>query len=65
MVLQGTGVVRIVFACGVKLEDPREGLSTQPGDLTLRQGLSVWAPSRLNPFPGWNWPPTAKAMRVE
>lgn len=41
MMLQGTGVVRIVFVCGVKLEDPREGLSTQPGDLTLRQGLSV------------------------
>lgn len=65
MMLQGTGVVRIVFACGMKLEDPREGLSTQPGDPTLRQGLSVWAPTRLNPFPGWNWPPTAKAMRVE
>lgn len=37
----------------------------QGSALTLRQGLSVWAPSRLNPFPGWNWPPTAKAMRVE
>lgn len=41
MVLQGTGLVRIAFARGVKLEDPREELSTQPGDLTLRQGLSV------------------------
>lgn len=41
MMLMGTGVVRTVFACGVKPEDPREGLGTQPGDLTLRHGLSV------------------------
>lgn len=44
---------------------PAPGEGSRPAGLTLRQGLSVWAPSRLNPFPGWNWPPTAKAMRVE
>lgn len=44
---------------------PRGKAPGWPAGLTLRQGLSVWAPSRLNPFPGWNWPPTAKAMRVE
>lgn len=69
MALRGTGEARVSFAWGVKLEStrdgPRAGKGTRLPGLTLRQGLSVWAPSRLNPFPGWNWPPTAKAMRVE
>lgn len=43
---------------GVRARRHQEGL-------TLRQGLSVCAPSRLNPFPGWKRPPTAKAMSVE
>lgn len=43
---------------GVRARRHQEGL-------TLRQGLSVCAPRRLNPFPGWKRPPTAKAMSVE
>ena len=32
---------------------------------TLRQGLSVWAPTIVNPLPGVYLPPTANAMIVE
>ena len=32
---------------------------------TFKQGLSVCAPTILNPFPGLNFPPTAKAIIVE
>ena len=33
--------------------------------LTLRQGLSVCAPTMENPLPGLYFPPTAKAITVE
>lgn len=32
---------------------------------TFKHGLSVCAPTILNPFPGLNFPPTAKAIMVE
>lgn len=32
---------------------------------TFKHGLSVCAPMILNPFPGLNFPPTAKAIMVE
>ena len=46
-------------------EREREREREEGGRLTLRQGLSVCAPTMENPLPGLNFPPTANAMTVE
>ena len=51
-----------------KRESKRETRERERGGggcLTLRQGLSVCAPTMENPLPGLYFPPTAKAITVE
>lgn len=51
MMLKGTGVVRIAFACAVKLEDPREGLASSRATYPEAGAVGV-GPQQAEPISG-------------